>query len=153
MLLFLALLLCTPIGWRRRQRRPQNSLFQRCNRCTRSLVQRTLASTSGSNIQPTFTFARFERILMIPIPRSEQRCPGAPALQRRRNAESDALCRSTHVRVAAERSAERALAGPECHRARAQFGDALRRGCAEAQEVRAVELSVGGLREEREGGC
>ena len=117
-------------------------------------MQRTLATPTASNIQPTFAFARFERfLLMIPIPRSEQRRPGAPPLQRRRNAESDVLCCSTHVRVATERSTEGALAGPECHRARAQFGDALRRGCAEAQEVRAGELPVGGLREEREGGC
>ena len=120
-------------------------------------MQRTLPTTAAGNIQAAFAFARFEHLLLIP--RAEQ-CPGAracararaPPLQRRRNAESHVLRRDTHICVAAKRSTERALAGPECHRACAQFGDALRRGCAEAQEVRAGELRVGRLREERERG-
>src|SRR5579863_3249409 len=132
MIPFLAPLLCSSIRWRRR---PQKSLFQRCHRRTRSLVQRTLPTTTASNTEPAFAFARFERLHMILIARTERR--PAPPLRRRRNAESDGLCRRTHVRVTAERSTERALAVPECHRACAQFGDALRCGCAEAQEVRA----------------
>ena len=153
--LFLALLLCSSTGWKRR--RPQNSLFQRCHHRTRGLMQRTLPTTAAGNIQAAF--ARFEHLLLIP--RAEQ-CPGAcarararacaPPLQRRRNAESHVLRRDTHICVAAKRGTERALAGPECHRACTQFGDALRRGGAEAQEVRAGELRVGRLREERERG-
>ena len=87
------------------------------------------------------------------IPQTEQRRPRDPPLQRRRNTESDALCRRVHVRVAAEHSTERTVAGPDCHRACLQFGDMLRYGCTEAQGAHTGELPVGSLQEERERGC